>query len=123
MTERFGMKFAINERVRLRHATRHGREVGAKGLVLDANPELNREFLVKWDDRSVTAAGGFFYWGHWHLEKVNESAPKGGECPNRFCSNTESGDCPRCFMESGFGCDHGPVCENCVEDSKVEMVG
>jgi hypothetical protein len=33
-------------------------------------------------------------------------------CP-RGCRNTDSGTCPRCFIETGQGCGHGPLCADC----------
>src|SRR5262245_838047 len=29
------------------------------------------------------------------------------------------GDCPRCFRQTGLGCDHGELCENCSEEAEL----
>jgi hypothetical protein len=37
------------------------------------------------------------------------------KCPPE-CTNTDAGTCPRCFRETGIGCGHGDLCEECRAD-------
>lgn len=43
-------------------------------------------------------------------------------CPSD-CDNYDSGTCPRCYVTTGNGCDHGPLCYDCrleVEEQVAE---
>lgn len=40
----------------------------------------------------------------------------GEKCPN--CEDGDEGTCPRCFKETGLGCDHGPLCDDCQAEAK-----
>jgi hypothetical protein len=39
-------------------------------------------------------------------------------CPDS-CENRDAGTCPRCFAETAVGCGHGPICDDCVQDSRA----
>jgi hypothetical protein len=37
-------------------------------------------------------------------------------CPDT-CTNVAAGTCPECFKNTGIGCGHGPICDECKAHS------
>lgn len=66
-----------------------------------------------------------FVWVHVETGDYRASEPRPHDCnthikkalPNcpSWCDNYDYGDCPRCFAETGLGCNHGPICAQCEE--------
>lgn len=36
------------------------------------------------------------------------------------CTNHDMGRCPRCFANTGLGCPHGALCEECLDDDPTD---